>query len=165
MRDRKAEPRRTNLKVFLSCRIVGMASVDRGLTAPLCDHSRCVGSPPKADVMLCPRVSFQDRPSRCDVPLCLRVSKLVPIDFIGFSLMARRSKISCRSSGPGVTRSRWESQNVASRYSPQRSPRSAGKASAPQVSSGPEKPAHAPEIRPSVAAAIPAYAAASLSSR
>ncbi len=42
---------------------------------------------------------------------------------------------------------------------------SAGKASAPQVSSGPEKPAHAPEIRPSVAAAIPAYAAASLSSR
>jgi hypothetical protein len=41
----------------------------------------------------------------------------------------------------------------------------AGKASVPQVSSGPDKPAHAPEIRPSVAAAIPAYAAASLSSR
>lgn len=102
MRDRKAEPRRTNLKVFLSCRIVGMASGDRGLAAPLCDHSRCVGSPPEADVALCPRVSVQDRFGRCDVPLCCRVSKLVPTDFIGFSLMARPSKISHRPSGRGV---------------------------------------------------------------
>ncbi len=63
-----------NPKVFLSCRIVGMASGDRGLAVPLCDHSRCVGSPPEADVLLCPKVSFQDRLSRCDVPLCRRVS-------------------------------------------------------------------------------------------
>lgn len=46
-----------------------------------------------------------------------------------------------------------------------RGPWSVGKASAPQVSSGPEKPAHGQEIGPSVAAAIPAYAAPSLSSR
>jgi hypothetical protein len=36
--------------------------------------SRCVGSPPEADVSLCRRVSNQARPSRCDVPLCERVS-------------------------------------------------------------------------------------------
>lgn len=93
-----------NPKVFLSCRIVGMASGDRGLAAPLCDHSRCVGSPPEADVLLCRRVSNQSWPSRCNVPLCRRVSKLVPTDFIGFSLMARPSKISHRPSGPGVMR-------------------------------------------------------------
>ena len=63
-----------NPKVFLSCRIVGMASGDRGLAAPLSDHSRCVGSPPEADVSLCRRVSIRSRLSRCDVSLCPRVS-------------------------------------------------------------------------------------------
>ena len=46
-----------------------------------------------------------------------------------------------------------------------RGPWSAGKASAPQVPSEPEKPAHGPENGPNVAAAVPAYAVASLSSR
>lgn len=40
-----------------------------------------------------------------------------------------------------------------------------GRRRRPPRSSGLERPAHGPEIRPSVAAAIPAYAAASLSSR
>ena len=76
-----------------------------------------------------------------------------PIGNISSALRSRRHAI------------RWASQNAASRYLPQGSPWSAGKASAPKVSIGPEKPAHGQKIGPSVAAAIPAYAAPSLSSR
>lgn len=139
-----------------------MASGDRGLAAPLCDHSRCVGSPREADVSFRLRVSNQARSSRCDVPLCERVSiqsrpALIgfeadgaPVENISSALRSRRHAI------------RWASQNVASRYSPQGGLWSAEKASAPQVSKGPEKPAQGPEIRPSVAAAIPAYPAAAV---
>ena len=105
-----------------------MASGDRGLAAPLCDHSRCVGSPREADVSFRLRVSNQARSSRCDVPLCERVSiqsrpALIgfeadgaPVENISSALRSRRHAI------------RWASQNVASRYLPQGGPWSAGKA-------------------------------------
>lgn len=114
---------------------------------------------------MCPKVSFQDRLGRCDVPLCRRVSNQSRPALIGFE--ADGAPVENISS---ALRSRRHaallaSQNVASRYLPLGSPWSAGEASVLQVSSRSEKSAYAPEIRPSVAAAIPAYVAASLSSR
>lgn len=109
---------------------------------------------------MCRRVSNQSRPSRCDASLCRRVSIQSRPALTGFEADGApvENILPVLRSGRNAVRS--EGQNVASRYSPQGSRWSTEKLSSPQVSSGPEKPAHGPENGPSVAAAIPAYAAA-----